>query len=45
MYAHITLEIVAVDAPNNVAVFVTDVPAKHTPTICPLPILDKSPIC
>jgi hypothetical protein len=36
MYANITLETVALDTPNNVAVFVTDAPAKRTPTICPL---------
>jgi hypothetical protein len=33
MYANITLEIVALDTPNNVAVFITDAPAKHTPMI------------
>jgi hypothetical protein len=36
MYADITLETVALDTPNNVAVFITDVAAKRAPTICPL---------
>jgi hypothetical protein len=31
-----TLETVALDTPNNTAVFVTDAPAKRAPTICPL---------
>jgi hypothetical protein len=43
MYINITLETVALDSPNNVAVFVTHAPAKHTPTMCPLSKLDKSP--
>jgi hypothetical protein len=44
VYADITLETVALDTPNNVAVFVTDAPAKRAPTICPLSKSDKSPI-
>jgi hypothetical protein len=32
MYADITLETVTLNTPNNVAVFVTDAPAKGTPT-------------
>jgi hypothetical protein len=40
--ADITLETVALDTPNNVAVFVTDAPAKRAPTICPLSKSDKS---
>jgi hypothetical protein len=40
MSANITLETVALDTPNNVAVFVTDAPAKFAPTICPLSKLD-----
>jgi hypothetical protein len=32
-YAAITLETVALDTPNNVAVFVTDASAKRAPTI------------
>jgi hypothetical protein len=35
MYAKITLEIVTLDTPNNVAVIVTDAPAKHGQMICP----------
>jgi hypothetical protein len=41
--ADITLETVALDAHNNVAVFVTDAPAKRAPTIS-LSKSDKSPI-
>jgi hypothetical protein len=33
VYADITLETVALDTPNNVAVFVTDAPAKRAPTM------------
>jgi hypothetical protein len=44
MYADITLETVTLDTPNNVAVFVTDAPAKRAPTVCPLSKPDKSPI-
>jgi hypothetical protein len=43
-YAAITLETVALDTPNNVAVFVTYAPAKPAPTICSLSKSDKSPI-
>jgi hypothetical protein len=32
-YAHITLGTVALETPNNLAVFVTDAPAKRAPTI------------
>jgi hypothetical protein len=39
-----TLEIVALDTPNNMAVFVTDAPGKRPPTICPLLHSDKAPI-
>jgi hypothetical protein len=35
VYADITLETVALDSPNSLAVFVTDAPAKCAPTICP----------
>jgi hypothetical protein len=35
VYADITLETLALDAPNNMAIFVTDAPAKRAPTICP----------
>jgi hypothetical protein len=44
VYADITLETVALDTPNNVAIFVIDAPAKRGPTICPLSKLGKSPI-
>jgi hypothetical protein len=44
VYADITLESVAFDAPNTAAVFVTDAPAKRAPTTCPLSKSDKSPI-
>jgi hypothetical protein len=43
-YADITLETGALDTPNNVTLFLTDVPAKRAPTICPLSKSDKSPI-
>jgi hypothetical protein len=43
MYADITLETVALDTPNNAAVFVTDAPAKRAPMIYPLSKSDKSP--
>jgi hypothetical protein len=34
MYADVTLETVALNTPNNVAVFITDAPAKtHQPSI------------
>jgi hypothetical protein len=41
VHAGITLETVALDNTNGVAVFVTDAPAKHAPT---KPKSDKSPI-
>jgi hypothetical protein len=44
VHADITLKTVTLDTPNNVAVFVTDAPAKRAPTICPLSKSDKSPI-
>jgi hypothetical protein len=44
VYADITLETVALDTPNNVAVFITDAPAKHAATIYPLSKLNRSPI-
>jgi hypothetical protein len=36
VYADITLKTVALDATDNVAVFVTDAPAKRAPMICVL---------
>jgi putative cell wall-binding protein len=36
VYAHITLETIALDTPNNVAVFIIGGPAKRAPTICPI---------
>jgi len=36
VYVVITFETAALDTPNNVAVFITDAPTKHAPTICPL---------
>jgi hypothetical protein len=36
--ADTTLETVALDTPNNVAVCVTDAPVKRAPSICPLQI-------
>jgi hypothetical protein len=42
--ADTTLQTVALNTPNNVAVFVTDAPAKHAATIFPLSKSDKSPI-
>jgi len=36
VYAVITLETVALNTPNKVAILVTDAPAKCAPTICPL---------
>jgi len=36
MCALTTLDPAALDTPNKVAVLVRDVPAKRTPTICPL---------
>jgi hypothetical protein len=44
VYAHITIETVALDTHNDVSVFVTDAPAKRAPTICPLSESEKSPI-
>lgn len=43
-YADITLDTVALDAPQILAVLVTDVPARYAPIICPLLNSDKSPI-
>jgi hypothetical protein len=36
VYANITLETVALDTPNNVAVFITAAPAKRALTVCSL---------
>jgi hypothetical protein len=44
LYADITLESVALDTPNNVAVSVTDATAKQASTICPFLKSDKSPV-
>jgi hypothetical protein len=44
VYADITLETVALDTPNNVAVFVAGAPAKCTPMNYPPSKFDKSPI-
>ena len=44
VYAVITLETASVDAPNKVAILVTDAPAKHAPSVCPLQKSNKSPI-
>jgi hypothetical protein len=44
MHADITLETVDLDAPNIVAAFVTDAPARYIPMICSLSKSDKSPI-
>jgi hypothetical protein len=44
VYAVITLETAALYTPNKVAVLVTDVPAKRTPTVPPLWRSDQSPI-
>jgi hypothetical protein len=41
VYAHIPLETVTLDTPNNVGVFVTDVPGKRARTICLLSKSDK----
>jgi hypothetical protein len=41
VYADITLESVALDTPNNVAVVITDAPAKRAQTRCPLSKSDK----
>jgi hypothetical protein len=43
MYADITLETVALDTPNNVAVHVTDAPTRRVSTICSLSKSDMSP--
>jgi hypothetical protein len=43
-YVDISLQTVALDTPNDVAVFVTDAPAKRAPTICSLSKSDRSPI-
>jgi hypothetical protein len=39
----IASETVALDTPNNVAVFITDAPVKCAPMICHLSKLDKFP--
>ena len=44
VYDFITLETAALDTPNKLAIFVTDVPAKHAPTILPLWKSETSPI-
>jgi hypothetical protein len=44
MNADMTLETVALDTPNNVAVFVTDAQVKRAPTICPLSKSGKTAI-
>jgi hypothetical protein len=44
VYAYTTLGTVALDAPNNVAGFITDAPAKRAQTLCPLSKSDKSSI-
>jgi hypothetical protein len=44
VYDDITSETVALDTPNNVAVCITDAPAKRALLICPLSKSDKSPI-
>jgi hypothetical protein len=44
VYSDITWETVTPETPNNMAVFVTDAPAKRARTICPLSKSDKSPI-
>jgi hypothetical protein len=41
-YADRTSETVALDTANNVAIFVTDAPAKRAPTACPLSKSGKS---
>jgi hypothetical protein len=41
VYAHLTLETVALNTLNNVAVFVTDATAKCAPVVYPFSILDK----
>ena len=43
-YADITLDIVALDTSQRLAVLVTDAPARCAPTICPLLNSDMSPI-
>ena len=43
-YANITLDTVALNTPQRLAVLVTDAPVRHAPTICPLLNSDKSPI-
>jgi hypothetical protein len=44
VYANITLETVAVNTPNNMAVIVTNAPAKRAPVICYLSNSGKCPI-
>ena len=43
-YANITLDTVALNTPQRLAVLVTDAPVRHAPTICPLLNSDMSPI-
>lgn len=43
-YAHITLDTVARETSQSVAVLDTDAPARRAPTICPLLKSDMSPI-
>jgi hypothetical protein len=42
VYADVTLETVTIDTCSNVADFVIDAPAKHTPVIYPLSKLDTA---
>ena len=43
-YADITLDTVALDTSQRLAVLVTDAPARRAPTICPLLNFGMSPI-
>ncbi len=43
-YADITMDTMALDTPQRLAVLVTDAPARCAPTICPLLNSDMSPI-
>jgi hypothetical protein len=44
VYADVSLETVALNTPNNVAVFATNAAAKRAPTFCPLLKFDRSPV-
>ena len=44
LYAHITLDTVARETSQSVAVWDTEAPARRAPTICPLLKSDMSPI-